>query len=277
MRKPGIILLAGLSAVFAGETIRYETLDKSIIEQRLRSFGSTNQTREQVIRDLFLKAGCSAQHLAELPVKHVKPPNVVCSMPGQSDAEILVGAHFDFVRRGSGVIDNWSGASLLPSLLESIDKLPRRHRFVFVAFTDEEEGMIGSKAYVRGLSKEQLHQISAMVNIDSLATGPTKVELDRGDKRLALALEAIARTLKLPLSAVNVHRVGRSDSDSFEDAGVPSISIHSLTQETFPILHTERDQMKAVKMDDYYDSYKLLAAYLTYLDIKLDAEVSSRE
>ena len=135
--------------------------------------------------------------------------------------------------------------------------------------------MIGSKAYVHSLSREQLHQISAVVNMDSLATGPTKVELDRGDKRLLQALSAIAQTLHLPLSAVNVHNVGRSDSDTFQDVGVPAITIHSLTQETFPILHSPRDRIEVVKLDDYYDSYKLLAAYLAYLDGRLDSPAES--
>jgi Zn-dependent M28 family amino/carboxypeptidase len=174
------------------------------------------------------------------------------------------------LKRGKGVIDNWSGASLLPSLLESINKIPRRHRFVFVTFTNEEEGMVGSKAYVQSLSKEKLRQISAMINIDSLAAGPTKIELDRADKRLATALDVIARALHLPLGVVNVHKVGRSDSDSFQDAGVPTLLIHSITQETFPILHSIGDRMDAVRMDDYYDSYKLLSAYLAYLDRTLN-------
>ena len=54
-----------------------------------------------------------------------------------------------------------------------------------------------------------------MVNLDSLGTNPTKVELDRGDKLLASALLTVASSMHLPLSAVNVHQVGRSDSDSF--------------------------------------------------------------
>jgi putative aminopeptidase FrvX len=264
------IVFAGLAAALAGETIQYDTLNRALIEERLRSFGSTNEAREQIIRDLFLKAGCPSENLQEMPVKHVRAPNLFCSLPGQSDSAIMVGAHFDFVPAGKGVIDNWSGVSLLPSLLESINKVSRRHRFVFAAFTNEEEGLIGSRAYVRGLSKEQLHAISAMINIDSLAAGSTKVELDRGDKQLVLALDAIATTLHLPLSVVNVHKVGRSDSDTFQDAGVPTIMVHSITQETLPILHSMRDRMEAVRLDDYYDSYKLLAAYLAYLDGKLD-------
>jgi hypothetical protein len=263
------ILTIGLVVAFAG-TIQYQTLDKAVIEQRLQSFALTNAEREHKIHEMFAQAGCPAEDLLELPVRHVRSPNVACSLSGGSETEILVGAHFDFVRAGQGVIDNWSGASLLPSLLESLDKVPRRHRFLFMAFTGEEEGLLGSAAYVKGLSKEQLLQIVAMVNIDSLATGPTKVEVVRGDNRMLLALEAIAQTLHLPLSAVNVHRVGRSDSDSFQNAGVPSVGIHSLTQETFPLLHTIRDRMDQVKLDDYYDSYKLLAAYLAFLDEKLE-------
>jgi hypothetical protein len=65
---------------------------------------------------------------------------------------------------------------------------------------------------------------------------------------------------------VNVHKVGRSDSDSFQDLKVPAICIHSVTTETFPILHTARDQMSAMHFDDYYNTYLLLRAYLAYLD-----------
>jgi hypothetical protein len=51
---------------------------------------------------------------------------------------------------------------------------------------------------------------------------------------------------------------------------VPALAIHSLTQETFPILHTRRDQINAIHLDDYYDTYLLLRAYLAYLDQALD-------
>ena len=67
-----------------------------------------------------------------------------------------------------------------------------------------------------------------------------------------------------------MHLVGRSDSDSFQDKKVPSLNIPSLTNETFPILHTVKDQMAAIRMPEYYDSYRLITAYLAYLDAVLD-------
>jgi Iap family predicted aminopeptidase len=252
-------------------SIQYSTVPQVEIERRLRAFEDSNAKREQRLLSLFQESGCIDQ-LTEQPVKHAQAPNVVCTLPGATDAVILVGGHFDFVNAGKGVVDNWTGCSLLPSLYLSVKASPRRHTFIFVGFTDEEKGLVGSQSYVSKMSKEEIKKISAMVNLDSLGTSPTKVEMDRGTKNLWTALGIVAQGLKLPLSVVNVHQVGRSDSDSFQDRKLPAISIHSLTNETFPILHSRRDQLDAIHLSDYYDSYLLLRAYLAYLDQILDAQ-----
>jgi len=186
------------------------------------------------------------------------------------DSTIIAGAHFDFVSEGKGVVDNWSGASMLPSLFESLRNTPRRHTFLFIGFTDEEKGMVSSKSYLKQLSKEDRHKISAMVNLDSLGTSTTKLETDRGDKRLVRYLGDVAGSFKLPIGVVNAHNVGRSDSDSFQHRKIPTINIHSMTQETIRIIHSPRDQMESIHMEEYYDSYRLIAAYLAYLHKKFD-------
>ncbi len=192
-------------------------------------------------------------------------------LPGQGESRIIVGGHFDFVDRGQGVVDNWSGCSLLPSLYQSLKTSSRRHTFVFIGFTDEEKGLVGSQFYVHQMSKDDLGKVSAMVNMDSLGTSPTKVDLTRGDKRLADAFASVAGSTHLPWSVMNVGQAGKSDGDSFQDRHVSTITIHSMTNETFPILHTARDQMSEIHQADYYDTYRLMAAYLAYLDVTLDA------
>jgi hypothetical protein len=44
--------------------------------------------------------------------------------------------------------------------------------------------------------------------------------------------------------------------------------VHSLTEETWEahILHTSKDTMARIRLDDYYQSYHLVAAYLAFLD-----------
>jgi hypothetical protein len=249
--------------------IQVDTVPQNEIERRLNAFEDSDAKREKKLLDLFQESGC-VDDLTEQPVKYAKAPNIVCTLPGEANAVILVGGHFDFVKEGKGVVDNWSGCSLLPSLYWSLRASPRRHTFIFVGFTDEEKGLVGSQSYVGKMSKEEIQKISAMVNLDSLGTSPTKVEVDRGAKNLLNALGIVATNLKLPLSVVNVHPVGRSDSDSFQDRKVPTIGIHSLTNETFRILHSRRDQIGAIHLNDYYDTYLLIRAYLAYLDQILD-------
>lgn len=160
----------------------------------------------------------------------------------------------------------------MPSLFESLKSDPRRHTFVFIGFTDEEKGLYGSEYYADKLKKEQRGKISAMVNLDSLAMGPTKVWVSHSDKSLLSPLAGVAGALKLPIAGVNADEVGDEDGHSFMKRKIPTLMLHSVTQDTLGMLHTAKDEWKAVKMDDYYDSYRLIAAYLAYVDTVLDKE-----
>lgn len=143
---------------------------------------------------------------------------------------------------------------------------PRQHTFIFVAFTGEEKGELGSQTYVRRMSKDEVARTAAMVNMDTLGLGPTEMWLSHADAYLAAALRAVAKSLSLPLGVVNVDKVGSSDSEEFARRKIPRITIHSVTQQTWPILHSSQDNMKAVHLDDFYDSYRLIEGYLVYLD-----------
>ena len=75
---------------------------------------------------------------------------------------------------------------------------------------------------------------------------------------------------------MNIERVGSTDSESFRDKKVPSITFHSLTQATLSILHSSRDQLSEIKEDDYYSTYKLLSAYLALLDNAVPERVAPK-
>ena len=210
--------------------------------------------------------------MAEQPVKTLSEPNIICKVPGATDRVIILGAHFDHVNVGAGVVDNWSGASLLPSLLQTALKEPRHHTFIFIGFSGEERGEIGSAFYVGSLSEEQRSKISAMVNPDTLGLGPTEVWASRGDPKLVNALGVVAHQLASPLSIANVEQVGSTDSEQFRIKNVPAVTIHTLTSKTLSVLHTMRDQESEISWKDYYENYRLTAAYLVFLDSVLNAE-----
>src|SRR6185369_811778 len=138
----------------------------------------------------------------------------------------------------------------------------------------EELGLVGSDFYAKHLPPEQLGKIAGMVNLDTLGLGPTKIWATHADPPMLFAIAAIAQAMKLPIGVVNVDQVGLTDSESFAKYKVPRITIHSITQETWPILHTDKDKLSAIKMDDYYATYRLLGGYLSYLDTYLGSKAA---
>ena len=246
--------------------LHLRTVNSQVVEQRLKSYGGVDSDREATIKRLFQSAGCPEKQLLEQPVKGSKLPNVICTLPGSGDSVVVVGAHYDHVDAGDGVVDNWSGASMLPSLYEGLNAEPRKHTYVFVAFAGEENGLVGSHFYANNLTPDEVKKIDAMVNMDTLGLGPTEVWVSRSDQKLVGALHGLAQALKLPLSGMNVDGVGESDEESFLNRKVPTITIHSLTTETLRVLHSRRDNYSAIHFNDYYDTYRLLSGYLVLLD-----------
>ena len=266
----GIAIMFGAVSDAQKINIHYDPVSREVVDQRLRLVKSKDPDREQALKEIFQEAGCRGERLTELPVKHERVPNLVCTEAGTSDAVIVVGGHMDHVSAGRGVVDDWSGASLLPSLFESLNKASHKHTFVYIGFTNEEEGLIGSKFYVKQLTPEEADKIRAMVNLECLGLTPTKVWAHHADPKLLQGLTNVAAAIHSPIQSVNVENVGDDDADSFRAHEFPTITIHSVTQETLSVLHSPRDNFSAMNVDYYYESYRLIAAYLAYLDETLD-------
>jgi hypothetical protein len=250
--------------------IRVGRIPRSDLDALLDGLVRDNAGRAAAVERLLREAGCEDVSLEAVTGSGTSGlPNVICRLPGRSARRIVVGAHYDKVKVGDGASDNWSGAMLLPALYTSLATREREHSFEFIAFADEEDGLLGSRSHVRGLSDEQRNEIAAMVNIDTLGLGVTKAERSSADPEFLCLLVASIRLLETPVELVNVERVGTSDFASFATAGVRVINIHSLEQDTFPILHSRKDTLEAIDRAAYYDTYRLLAVYMGVLDQSL--------
>ncbi len=261
-------LLLVNAVVGQGVSIRFEPATREVVEERLKKYRGNDAERERTLKGLFVEAGCGVKNILEQPVKGWPLPNVICTLSGSSDRTIIVGAHYDHISAGDGVVDNWSGASLLPSLYQALKAEPHRHTYIFVGFTEEEHGEIGSKFYVQQMTEEQKDRTDAMVNMDTLGLAPTEYWQTYADRKLIGELRYIAGQMKLPIAAVDVEDVGSSDSVQFAAVNVPSITIHSLGQKSWDahILHTKKDVISVIRLDDYYETYRLVGGYLAFLD-----------
>jgi hypothetical protein len=125
------------------------------------------------------------------------------------------------------------------------------------------------------MSNPQIEATDAMICLRALGLGATEVWARRSDKNLYHDLTVVAKALNLKLEGFNVDDfVGSFDERSsteateFADRKIPTITIHSLTER---FMKQERlslwiNQLSAVNMDYYYQSYRLVAAYLAHLD-----------
>lgn len=259
-----VILL--VPALLTAQTLKFERVPDEVLKSRVSLAENGNTKRLEALSNLFEEAGCAGDKLARQSVKGLKIPNIICTLPGTSSETVIVGAHFDSVPTGKGFVDNWSGASLLPSIYEALSKSPRTLTFLFVGFTEEETGLKGSRFFVRQWKREQKPPPAAMINIDSVGLNPPKIETSLSDERLAAILARVGQAMKMTITGVDVSKVGTSDSAPFAEAKVPVLDIHSVTQETFRILHSPFDDDKAVEFQHYKDAYLLVTAFLTYLD-----------
>ena len=170
-----LLTLCGARCLAQGIDIQFEPLEREVIEKRLKLASKHDTERESILEKLFHEAGCNDEHLTQQTLKHHPVPNLICTQSGTGDGIIIVGGHMDHVSAGRGVVDDWSGAALLPSLFQSLRDQPRKHTFVFVGFTEEEEGLVGSRFFVNQLEKEQIAKIRAMVNLECLGLSPPEV------------------------------------------------------------------------------------------------------
>jgi Iap family predicted aminopeptidase len=265
-----VIAVVGLPLIARTQSahvqIQINQLPQAVIEARLHKISPSNVEREKTLQALFIEAGCRDTNLVEQPVKHQKVPNIICTLPGTTDSEIIVAGHTDHVSLGVGAIDNWSSAALLPSFFQALNNEPRKHTFVFIGFTNEESGLFGSQFYVSQLTQDQISKIRAMINLDCVGVGTTDIWLTHSTKALADSIYNISLAMKLPLGVVNVDQVGDDDSSSFRKRNVPTLMVHSLTQDTFSLIHSDADQVSAMNMKNYFDTYRLVSTYLAYLD-----------
>ncbi|PPK66461.1 M20/M25/M40 family metallo-hydrolase [Actinokineospora auranticolor] len=150
--------------------------------------------------------------------------NLIADWPGGDAAQtIMFGSHLDSVAAGPGINDNGSGSAvLLENALQLAARNPKMAKHVrFAWWTDEEQGLNGSKFYVGQLTAAQRSQIKAYYNFDMIGSKNGGYFINNITTAAAQPLKAYWDTLNLSPEE-NVEGAGRSDDYSFQQAGIAS-------------------------------------------------------
>ncbi|PPK68565.1 M20/M25/M40 family metallo-hydrolase [Actinokineospora auranticolor] len=150
--------------------------------------------------------------------------NLIADWPGgDANQTIMFGAHLDGVAAGPGINDNGSGsAALLEVALQLAAKNPTMAKHVrFGWWTDEEQGLNGSKFYVGQLTAAQRTAIKAYYNFDMIGSRNGGYFINNINTTQSQPLREYWTSLNLAPEE-NVEGAGRSDDYSFQQAGIPS-------------------------------------------------------
>jgi hypothetical protein len=266
-----VIAIFGLffCVICAAQKVQFTSAEKPGILDRMKSIPETNAERAARLKELFIEAGCLGKSLSEQKVDGADMPNIVCTL-GSGNGAVIVGAHYERASSPQKLLDNWSGASLLPAIYQALCNKKRSHSFIFVAFADDGKDPAGAEFFARNLTHSQLEHADAMINVDALGFSPTKIWSAHSDKDLVHDLIIMVYALKLPASQIDISALGHRDSDPFAARHIPQITIHSLTQQNVLTGATT-----PFRPNNYYDTYRLLCGYLAFLDERLKSRPHS--
>src|SRR5689334_23914291 len=137
----GLGLVIAISGLLCGATlaqrVQFTTAEKPLVLERMKSIPDTNPARALKLKELFSQAGCNGNSLIEQKVEGTETPNIICRLGTGEGHIVIVGAHYERTSSPHRPMDNWSGASSLPALYQSLRERKRSHSFVFVAFADD--------------------------------------------------------------------------------------------------------------------------------------------
>ena len=208
--------------------------------------------------------------------------NTVAEIPGtdKKDEVVMLGGHLDSWHAATGATDNAIGCAVMieaARILKAIGVQPRRTIRVAL-WSGEEQGLLGSKAYVAqhfGTYENQKPEFATFAgyfNVDS-GTGRIRGASVFGpDEAAAVVREALAPFADLGVmgaSATRSRRSGGTDSTSFNEAGLPGIGLSQdpIEYNTYT-WHTNLDTYERIVEADAQKSAVAIAAAVYHLAMR---------
>ena len=208
--------------------------------------------------------------------------NVVVEIPGSDKADevVMLGGHLDSWHAATGSTDNAIGCSVMMEaarILSAIGVKPRRTIRVAL-WSGEEQGLLGSQAYVRehfGTFEDQkpaFGKLAAYFNIDS-GTGRARGLTLFGPPEAATVLrDALASFSDLGLLGVTTTRsrqAASTDAFSFAAAGLPGVNtLQDPIEYQSYTWHTNLDTYERIIEEDVKKSATAIASALYHLAMR---------
>jgi hypothetical protein len=247
------------------------TITRAVLDEWLSNAGKPSiaelqkEIDEQVKPNSFLIDGVSLTGEVQIEPRREVVRNVIGVLPGKgplASEYVVIGAHYDHLGFGgqgsllpgstdihNGADDNASGTSALLHVAERVARAgPQERSIIFMAFTAEETGLIGSARFVED-ERAPVDRIIAMINLDMVGRIRNDM-LYVGGGGTAAPFEAMLEEIDAdsPLQMKSMGRGGRGPSDhaSFSRKKIPVLFLFSGLHEDY---HRPTDTADKINYD----------------------------
>jgi Zn-dependent M28 family amino/carboxypeptidase len=201
--------------------------------------------------------------------------NVVAEIPGTDKADelVMLGAHFDSWHTGTGATDNAAGSAVMMEAVRILKAtgLRLRRTVRLALWTGEEQGLLGSRAYVTNhfadrttMQRKPAHdKFSAYFNVDN-GTGAIRGVYLQGNEAIAPVFQAWMEPFKnLGMDTLTIRNTGGTDHQSFDAVGLPGFQfIQDPVEYNSRTHHSNMDVYERVQTPDMMKNAVIVAAFV---------------
>src|SRR5262249_37222637 len=197
--------------------------------------------------------------------KEVTVYNTVAEITGSEKPEevVIIGGHLDSWDLGQGATDNGTGSMAVIEAARALVKsgVKPKRTIRFVLFTGEEQGLNGSRAYVKAHAAD-LPKISGVLVHDS-GTGRVLTVGLMGNYNAKETMDRILYPLSrgVGLFEPTLDSEGVSDHVPFNEAGVPGFWCVQQPANYEKMHHSQADTLDHVRWDDLLEGAQVLAVF----------------
>jgi hypothetical protein len=196
--------------------------------------------------------------------------NVMATLRGTEHPELIyvVSSHFDSVAAGPGADDNTSGTAALLEAARMLAGTPLPATVVFVSFTGEEAGLLGSREFVRRTEADGWNVVGALNN-DMIGWGSERARMDNTIRYSNPGIRDIqhgAAFLFTDLILYDAKYYRSTDAAAFYEAWGDIVGgIGSYPVLANPNYHQATDFLSTMNHRQILETSKVTAATLIYL------------
>ena len=211
------------------------------------------------IKSEFDELGPTTSSLQKFSVMGRDAWNVIATFDAGASSDIyIVCGHYDSISErpsetAPGAEDNATGAAGVIELARVFAKHKKSATLIFAAFSGEEQGLVGSKAFVRSLDPSQRARIKAVINMDMIGFSKDDSEdvLLESSSRFKPLVDHFAEAAALVegLKYYVTYNPYGSDHMPFIESGIPAILTIDNDWGDYPSYHRSSDTIDKVSRD----------------------------